>query len=136
MYSLKTVNVHGLRSNQRNAGSQVLLYVFALLVSLASMTPCLGQASKSAKKTEVKSVSTDGEFDSGHIYTRIFTPEEMEYLKNTTTLFLLRKQDMDKKAEFEEAIHRAWTFSDIKVISYDEIATSDSRFKKSDDIKY
>jgi hypothetical protein len=51
----------------------------------------------------------------------IFSQQEMDSLTNTTTLFLLREQDMPNKIEFERAIDSVWSLTNIKVIGYNEL---------------
>jgi len=51
----------------------------------------------------------------------LFSKQEMDSIINTTTLFLLREQDMPNKMEFERAIDSVWNLTNIKVIGYNEL---------------
>ena len=52
---------------------------------------------------------------------RLFTPEEMELLKNRNVVFFLRKNDTTiQRANIEKAIREVWTFSPIEFAYYDE----------------
>jgi hypothetical protein len=52
---------------------------------------------------------------------KVFSQPEMDSLINTTTLFLLRDQDMSNKMEFKRAIDSVWNFTKIEVIGYNEL---------------
>lgn len=87
--------------------------VACTLVLLNSSTVVPGENHLKLKKGGHDGIENFGE--------RIFTNEEMEHLKNTTTLFLLRMEDLDRKSEFEKAIRSGWDFTEIKVIGHEEL---------------
>lgn len=52
---------------------------------------------------------------------RLFTPEEMELLKNRNVVFFLRKNDTtEQRVNIEKAIREIWTFTPIEFAYYDE----------------
>lgn len=56
--------------------------------------------------------------DSRHISQRSFSPEEMAWLKASTTIFFLKAEDEPLRAEFERAISRSWTLTPVQVVPF------------------
>ncbi len=50
-----------------------------------------------------------------------FSQSEINKLKNTTTLFVLRDQDLEQKEEFEAAINSIWDFTELVFIPLSEL---------------
>jgi len=58
---------------------------------------------------------------------RVFTSEEMAYLKNSTTLFVIPESELDTKDLLEEAITSTWNLTDLKFITYDDLINYQDR---------
>lgn len=52
---------------------------------------------------------------------RTFKPDEMQWLKSTTTIFFIRPEDAPYRALFEAALARAWHLTPVKVAPISEI---------------
>jgi hypothetical protein len=50
------------------------------------------------------------------------SPEDMAWLRSSTTVFFLPAHDVPNRAQFEEALARVWTLTPIKVVPYQERA--------------
>jgi hypothetical protein len=50
-----------------------------------------------------------------------FTDEQMEKLRSSKTLFVLRDQDTLKRKDFEAAFKRVWKLTELKFITYKEM---------------
>jgi hypothetical protein len=62
---------------------------------------------------------------------RTFKPEEMQWLKSTTTIFFIRPEDEPNRALFEAAVNRAWHLTPIKVVPISELAQYGDRSRYS-----
>lgn len=51
---------------------------------------------------------------------KTFTNKEIQQLKNSTTYFVLREDDLSNKSAFEEAINSVWDLTVVKCITYQE----------------
>lgn len=95
-----------------------------ITISLSCIAVLLFNACSFSKLAEnTKSGKTDPS-DSKNLSERIFSSAEIDALKKTTTLFLLKKED--NKEEFEKIINSVWDFNAIRVIHHDEIDALDA----------
>jgi len=62
---------------------------------------------------------------------RTFKPEEMQWLKSTTTIFFIRPEDAPYRAMFEAAVNRAWHLTPVKVVPISELAQYGDRSRYS-----
>ena len=92
-----------------------------LFISLITMNSCIVMVHQLATAEDRARKGKTDKKDERNFSERLFTAEELGLLKSTTTLFLLRKQDLNKKEEFEKAISSVWNYTNIKVINYDEL---------------
>lgn len=62
-------------------------------------------------------------YDRNKISERVFSDDELELLKETTTLFVLRNDD--NRERFEKMLDSVWDITNIEIIRYDEIRDYD-----------
>jgi hypothetical protein len=91
--------------------ASILLKASLLLAIVISLDSCRAIAKSISKNKENFHAMGEKEF----------TQQEIDLLKNSTTLFLLRQQDMKQRAKFEKAINEAWDFTPVRVIGYEEL---------------
>lgn len=62
---------------------------------------------------------------------RKFKPDEMQWLKSTTTIFFIRDEDTPNRAWFEAALNRAWHLTPVKVVPISEFGQYADRSRYS-----
>jgi hypothetical protein len=97
-----------------------LPFVFAILLSiLLSSSGCMIALLASAKEGAKK-----GSFDKKDILRaseKTFSNTEMEKLKSSTTLFIVKDNEGDQMEAYQKAIDKVWDFTKVKVISFKEL---------------
>ena len=93
------------------------LFAMGLIAMSVILSSCL---LKVAAKNASRKGSND-KADKLRMSERTFTAEEINALKNTTTVFVLLDGVADQREKFVQAIESTWTFTPIRVISYEDL---------------
>lgn len=93
------------------------LFAVGMIAMSVLLSSCL---LKAAAKNASRKGSND-KADKLRMSERTFTAEEINALKNTTTVFVLLGGDEDQREKFVQAIESTWTFTPIRVIAYEDL---------------
>jgi len=96
------------------------LTVFLILLSIIQSCMVSNKNTESVNKDNNKD-KNKGLNDYLNAFRKEYTQEQIDLLLNSTTIFVLRDQDLENKEEFIKAINNVWTLTPIKFLPFDSV---------------
>lgn len=97
---------------------KIFIFVIIPLLTFNSCAVMIIQAATA--KSRAKKGTSDKK-DEKNISERKFTAVELDNLKSSKTLFIIRDKDLQEKEKFVQAVNKSWNFTDIEVVTLSEM---------------